>query len=109
MDDVLAKARDLAEAIRTSDRFTGLRKLEEKIAGDEETQNLTRDLQAAQARIEQKERETKPVEVEEKRELARLQEKFRENKLLMDLVKAQADFHELMNGVNRTIHDVLDD
>jgi cell fate (sporulation/competence/biofilm development) regulator YlbF (YheA/YmcA/DUF963 family) len=108
MEDVLTRARELAEAIRGSERYRRLRALEEKVAGDEETQGLTRELEAARSRIAEKEKALRPVEVEEKRELARLQEQVRDCALLQELVAAQADFHEMMNRVNGTVRSVLE-
>jgi cell fate (sporulation/competence/biofilm development) regulator YlbF (YheA/YmcA/DUF963 family) len=109
MDDVLTKADELARAIRASDRYRTLRKVETELDGDEETEALTREFEEARNAIAEKERAGRPVEVEDKRRLAAVQERVGASANLQRLLRAQADFYEMMNRVNGTIQSVLGD
>ena len=52
-------------------------------------------------------RQQKPVEAEDKRMLADLQQRLAANDGAKVLMKAEADFAELMSRVNKSIHDAL--
>jgi cell fate (sporulation/competence/biofilm development) regulator YlbF (YheA/YmcA/DUF963 family) len=107
MDDVVKKAAELAEAIRGSERYVALRRVEKGIAGDEATQKLLEDFQAIQVKMAEKERAQEPIEVEEKRELARVEEQVKTNDSVLELLRVQADYYEMMNLVNSTIQSAL--
>jgi len=107
MEDVLQKADDLAQAIRASDRYQVMRSAEATFQADEEAQKLTEEFQAAQALVAQKEKDGKPIEVEDKRRLAEIQQKVGASENLQAFLRAQADFYEMMNRVNTSIQTVL--
>jgi len=103
MEKVLNLAEKLGEAIAMSDRFKALRTTEENVAKDEAATKAQEDLEKQLTKIGELEGSGKPVEVADKRELDRLQEKIRSYPSLQALVKAQADYFEMMNKVNETI------
>ncbi len=107
MEDVIQKADDLAQAIRSSERFETMRTAQETLDKDEEAQNLIGEFQAAQALIAEKENADKPIEVEDKRRMSDLQQKVGSNENLQAFLRAQADFYEMMNRVNQSIQTVL--
>jgi len=107
MDDVIKKADDLAQAIRANARFETMRVAQEALEKDEEAQRLTEEFQAAQALISEKEKEGKPIEVDDKRRIADLQQMVGANENLQAFLRAQADFYEMMNRVNESIQTVL--
>jgi cell fate (sporulation/competence/biofilm development) regulator YlbF (YheA/YmcA/DUF963 family) len=107
MDDVVKKAADLAAAIRANRRFTALREIEKVIAGDEDTQKLLQAFEAIQVKMVEKEKSQEPIEVDEKRELARVEEEVKTNASVLELLRVQADYYEMMNLVNSTIQSGL--
>ena len=107
MDEVLARADALAEAIRTSERFVELRRVEAEVGADPEARKLLADLQAARAAIAEKEANGKPIEPEEKRRLAALEAAWGESETVVRLQGVQRAFLEMMEQVNRRIQGAL--
>ena len=103
MEEVLALAEKLGTAIAKHDRFGTLRAAEKRVSDDETASGIQSALEKQLVKISELERTGKPVEVADKRELERLQDEFRTSSALRDLVKAQADYLEMMNRVNQTI------
>lgn len=103
MEKVLELAKKLGREIRRHERYTLLRAAEEKVLDDLETKKIQDDLEKQLTRIRDLETEMKPIEVEDKRELARLQEAARSHPGLQELLKVQADYFEMMNNVNNAI------
>jgi len=73
------------------------------LLADPEAKQIQDDLEKQLQRIRKLEQEMKPIEVADKRELSRLQELAARNPGLKDLLRAQADYFEMMNKVNNTI------
>jgi len=107
VDEVLARADALAEAIRESDRFVAMRRVEGEVSADEEARRLLTDLQAVRESIAKKEAELKPIEPDEKRRLAELEAAWEANETVGRLQEVQAAFLEMMEQVNRKIHGAL--
>jgi cell fate (sporulation/competence/biofilm development) regulator YlbF (YheA/YmcA/DUF963 family) len=108
MQEILDIAGKLAEAIAKTDRYIALRDAEQAVRKDEEAGKLLGDFNAKTIAILEKEHQMQPVEPEEKRELATLKEQVAGNALLQALNKAQADYSEMMDKVNRTIFEKLE-
>ncbi|MHC4778699.1 MAG: YlbF/YmcA family competence regulator [Planctomycetota bacterium] len=108
MEEILAIAERLAEAIGKSDKFIALRDAEQAVRGDEEANGLLENFNKTTISILQKEQNLQPIEPEEKMELANLKENVAANSLLQDLNKAQADYSEMMDKVNRAIFAKLE-
>ncbi len=109
MDEVLARADALADAIRESERFKAMRQIEAEVTADEETRRLASELQATTALIQKKEAEQTPIEPEEKHRLAKLQERWGASEAVARLTEAQNAFLAMMEQVNRKIHGALHD
>ena len=107
MDDILRLASDLGEHISTHERFQKLRGAEAAVQADEVAGDLIKSADAQRRKIAELEAKQQPVEPEDKHELARLEEAIRENENLQGLLRAQADFMELMGKVNRAIREKL--
>ena len=103
MDDILEIAEKLAAAIRSNSRFGKLREAEKAVDADSATKKLLAEYNEITMAILRKEQDMKPIEPEEKRKLLDLKEKVVANTLLQSLSRAQADFSEMMNKVNRTL------
>ena len=107
MEEILAMASRLGKMISQTDRFEALRKAEKDALADKDAQTALKELQEMENRIAEKEKAGQPIEVEEKHRLAELQERVRENDTLWKLAQAQADYMELLNRVNQSVHQHL--
>ena len=107
MDKVLDLARQLGQEICRHERYRLLRDAEKKVMADPEAVKIQEDLEQQLHRMHDLEAENKPIEVSDKRELARIQTQARSNPALQQLLKVQADYFEMMNRVNRTILEEL--
>ena len=107
MEELIRRAALLGELIRRNPRFTELRAAEKEVGGDPGARGTLEKLNEQVLKLARKERDQQPIEVEEKRELARLKEEAASNAVLKRLAKAQADFAELMNHVNAAIRSKL--
>jgi len=107
MDEVLELATKLSRAIARSSRFTDLREAEKAVMADEEAVGKVRAREELLTKLAEKERKVEPIEPEEKRELAALDEFVKTNEKLAALSKAQADFQEMLNLVNARITSAL--
>jgi cell fate (sporulation/competence/biofilm development) regulator YlbF (YheA/YmcA/DUF963 family) len=103
MDEIIGMAAKLGQKIRVHPRYEALRRAEERVVNDADARKLQEDLQKQLEHIHQLETEGKPIEVVDKHELARLQEAARSHPGLQELLKAQADYFEMMNHVNNAI------
>jgi len=103
MDKVMEIAKALGEELRRHERYELLREAEKKAMADPDATKIQNDLEKQLEKIHALEQEMKPIEVEDKRELSRLQDLARSNPGLQELLKAQADYFEMMNNVNNTI------
>ena len=108
MEKIQQLARELGEAVAHHERFAAFREARTAFRADEEAQALQRDYDAAADLIQRKSALGQPLEPEDKRAEAGLREKVAANAVLMQLLRAQADFHELMREVNQTIEDALE-
>ena len=107
MENLLALAAKLGEAISAHERFKALRTAEKRVSEDETAIKAQLELEEQVNKIRGLEDSGKPIEVADKRELERLQDAFRTNTFLQELVKVQADYFEMMNKVNETIVNQL--
>ena len=107
MDEVLELAAKLSKAIARSTRFADLRETEKAVMSDEIAVAKIRARDELLTKLAEKERKVEPIEPEEKRALAELDEFVKTNEKLAALSKAQADFQEMLNLVNHQITQAL--
>lgn len=107
MQEITELAEKLGQAIKENDRFKKVKELEENLKNDDDAKKLIEEHEAKARAIQKKESELVPVDVEEKKELMAMEEKIRANETLMNLMKAQADYAELINKVNENIFKIL--
>jgi cell fate (sporulation/competence/biofilm development) regulator YlbF (YheA/YmcA/DUF963 family) len=103
MEQLLDLADQLGRAIAAHDRFQALRIAEKNVSENEAANRAQTELEAHMNYLSGLERAGKPIEVADKRKLERLQNEFRSQPVLQNLIKAQADYLEMMNRVNETI------
>ena len=107
MDEVLELAAKLSKAIARSKRFADLRETEKVVMSDEVAVAKIKARDELLTKLVEKERKVEPIEPEEKRALAELDEFVKTNEKLAALSKAQADFQEMLNLVNQQITQAL--
>ena len=108
MDEIRKLASDLGRMIAKHERFLKLRAAEDAAGKDAETDKLLDSYEKQQQKLVELESKQQPIEPEDKKELQRLSEAVHGNAHLQNLARAQADYMELMNMVNRTIRGELD-
>jgi cell fate (sporulation/competence/biofilm development) regulator YlbF (YheA/YmcA/DUF963 family) len=107
MTELLKAAGDLGKLISGQESFRRLRDAEAAVQKDAGTRKLLEDFEKHRAKIEQLESEKKPVEVEDKHEMKRLSDAVHDNARLHELVRAQADYMEMMKKVNDAIRGAI--
>jgi len=107
MEALLALADKLGRAIAAHERFQALRAAEKEVSENPGANATQQALEQQMNHIAELEISGKPVEVSDKRKLEQLQNDFRSHPALQQLVKAQADYLELMNKINQTIVNQL--
>jgi cell fate (sporulation/competence/biofilm development) regulator YlbF (YheA/YmcA/DUF963 family) len=107
MDPILEQANKLAEMLAADPRFLKLRQLEGDVLYDPEKRRLLEEYEKSRMTLEHKQREFHPISPEEKKAHAEVTKKVHAVPLLLDLARAQADYAQMMDQVNRTIHEKL--
>jgi cell fate (sporulation/competence/biofilm development) regulator YlbF (YheA/YmcA/DUF963 family) len=107
MDPILEQANKLAEMLAIDPRFTKLRKLENEVLGDQEKRRLLEEYEKSRMGLELKQREFLPISPDEKKAHAEVTKKVHAVPVLLELARAQADYAQMMDQVNRTIHEKL--
>jgi cell fate (sporulation/competence/biofilm development) regulator YlbF (YheA/YmcA/DUF963 family) len=107
MDPILEQATKLGEMLASDPRFTKLRELESDVLKDPEKRRLLEDYEKSRVTLELKQREFHPISPEEKKAHAEITKKVHGVPALLELARAQADYAQMMDQVNRTIHEKL--
>ena len=107
MKEILDIAAQLGTRIAESEQFKYLRTAEAVIEADADARQLLKQADAHKARLADLEARRQPIEPEDKRELERLNQAMSSNEKLHTLVRAQADYLEIMNQVNESIRKQL--
>ena len=105
--DVLDKARTLGEALAAHPRIREYTAANRAVADDATAHSLLQSFGEQAARIRELEASQKPVEVADKQKLADIEKRMSANDALKRLMRAQADYIELMNRVNEAMEAPL--
>jgi len=108
MQEVYRKAEELAEEILQSKQYKQLLESESLAEGNAEVQDLIKQYNDRATKIAEKEKNTQPIEPDEKRQLQTLMGQMQSNQLLQNLLKAQADYAQLMNKINEILSNKLE-
>ena len=107
MEAILRKAAALGKAIGESDTCKALLEAEKQIDADGQVRKLMAEYDACSRGIQEKERKLEPVEVADKRRLQALHEQMQSNALVQGLLRAQADYAQMMTQVHGAIESNL--
>jgi len=107
MQAVYDKAQELADLIADSPAYKRLRQAEHLVEGNAEVNGLVAEYNRKAQQLAEKERNTQPVEPEEKREFEEIRDRIQANPLLQRLLQAQTDYAMMMNKVNSILQAKL--
>ena len=107
MDPILELATKLADMLASDPRFTTLRTLEHHVLKDPEMRRLLEDYEKSRMALDHKQRNFHPISPDEKRAHAEVTQRVHAVPVLLDLARAQADYAQMMDAVNRAIHERL--
>ncbi|MFH1746279.1 MAG: YlbF family regulator [Planctomycetota bacterium] len=105
--ELIDKARNLGEAIANHDTVKSYYTARQGVQDDREAQALLGEYTLHMQRMQQLEREQKPIEVADKQKVAEFESKISSNDLLKQLMRTQADYAALMNQVNQAMETPL--
>ena len=103
MQEIIADAAALGKKIAEHPRSKAFFDAARAVAADADAQKMLRSYQEAADRLQQLEASGKPIEADDKRKLATLQSDMIGNEKLKSMMKAQADYLELMTRVQQAI------
>ncbi|MBN2582241.1 MAG: YlbF family regulator [Planctomycetes bacterium] len=103
MEDLIQKAEDLGRLLAVHPRFAALMAARDAVRNNETSRKLMTDYETHVQRIEDLTLANKPIEVEDKHKLAELEKVVAADEQIKALTKAQMEFSELLNRVNRAI------
>lgn len=107
-DDVIDDAERLGERIAAHARTRALQEASAAVEGDREARSLQEQYAHAVEDVHRNEAAGRPIEPEQKRRVLALGESIRRSEPLQRLLKAHADFAEMMDGVQRAISSAVD-
>ena len=102
-DAILETATRLGEMIAEHSTVRRYTEVIEKLRKDTDAQRMLNDYHRHAQSIAEKEAANKPIEVDDKRKLERLQRELATHALLRDLQLRQMDYMDLMRRVDETI------
>ena len=107
MEQLIEMARRLGKQIAAHQRTANLKKARQAVNEDADAESLIKDYQKHSEKIQQLEKQQKPIEVADKHKLSEIEEKISTHPKLSDLMKCQADFVEMMHKINQAIDNEL--
>ncbi len=107
MEDILKRAKELGEAIAAHERCQALKQAARALRADEEAKQLDKEYADAAQVLQKKSAAGEPLEPEEKRLEADLRSKTVAHPVIRELLRAQADFAELMQKTNATLESAI--
>ncbi len=103
MEEIIAEATALGKKIIAHPRMTAFATAARAVSDDSDAQGILQAYQDQIAAMREKERDGKPIEADEKRALVDAEAKVAGNDLLKNMMKARADYLEMMKRINDAI------
>jgi cell fate (sporulation/competence/biofilm development) regulator YlbF (YheA/YmcA/DUF963 family) len=103
--DLVNKARELGKQLSAHPRVKAFIAAQDALRKDGDAQRLMMEYREHMERMQVLEMERKPVEVADKRKVQELESRVAGNETLKTLMRAQADYFELMNSINGAIDE----
>jgi len=108
VDRIESLTRKLGEAIAAHERCVRLREASRAFKADAEAQKLREEYDAVVTKVQEKLRKGLALEPEEKRAEGDLRARVAASATIQALLRAQADFQQLMHEVQATLQAALD-
>jgi len=108
MEQILQEAKRLGKLLAGHPSARAYMEAKKRLNADASAQQLLKDYEAQARKIAELERQTKPVEVEDKRRLAELQSQISANDVLKDFMHAQVEYLDLLRRAHDAINEQLD-
>ncbi len=105
MDEILRLAAKLGTQIGNDPKGKAMAEARVQLEGSLTDRQLLSDYEASQQKLHTLEESGKPIEPDDKRRLSELHGKVISSPIIKGLLKAQADYMELMTVVSQTIED----
>ncbi len=103
MEQLIEKAEQLGGALAEHERFKALMAARDAVTADEASGKLMAEYETQVQRIQDLTLANKPIEVDDKHKFADLEKRVAADERIKELTKAQMEFSELMNRMNRAI------
>jgi cell fate (sporulation/competence/biofilm development) regulator YlbF (YheA/YmcA/DUF963 family) len=107
MTELLNQARTLGEAIAANPKVKSFLAAQADVSADAEAQRLLADYQRHAQEMQQLASEQKPIEPELKHKLASCEQAMASHESLKRLMRAQADYIDVMNAINQAMEEPL--
>ncbi len=107
MEETLEIASKLGAAIANYNGYKMFREAEAQLKKDSVAKEISEKLEKQSKKIYELEKNMKPVEVEDKKELQQLKEQVASNQSIQKFLKAQTDYVEFMKKINERIEAEL--
>lgn len=101
------QARSLGQEIADSERAQAYFTAQRAVEADQDAQSMLGEYSTVAQRIQQLQQSGQAVEPDDKRRIAELEQQLSANPLVKTLMKTQADYMELMNGINQALTESL--
>jgi len=106
-DRIVELAERLGHAIGESDRYQQLREINQRLEADQDTKQLLVDYQLLAKRLDEKQSGSEGPSPKQIRLKRLLEHRIRENPLILEFLRAQADFAELMASVRKALEEAI--
>lgn len=103
MEKILKKANELGHLLKQNDIVKRFRELADKLEKDEEAKSIIDELLKATQLFQEKEQAGEPIEVDDKKAIAELQEKAKNNSLVSEFMATQSYYISLLSQINEAI------
>lgn len=107
LNELIESARKLGELIARHPRMQAYAAARKAVIADHDANRLLSEYSRQADHLRQLEATRQPIGVDDKRKLGELEQKFSSNDLLKALMRAQADFVEMMGHVNRAMESPM--
>ncbi len=107
MEETLKIASELGAAIANYNGYKMFREAEEQLKKDSMAKEISEKLEKQSKKIYELEKNMKPIEVEDKKELQQLKEQVASNQSIQKFLKAQTDYVKFMKKINERIEAEL--
>lgn len=103
MEKILEAANRLGHLLRRNEIVKRYTDITQKLEKDEEAKKLLDEYASFTAEFREKEEKGRTIEVDEKKKLAELNEKIKENALISEFIATQAYYLNILQQVNEAI------